>query len=73
MMIFRMVLGVLTGMLAVFGFRSYVRPRYLRWGATDEELARAMPLDDHVPDPNLQSTMAATINAPPETIWPWLV
>jgi uncharacterized protein YndB with AHSA1/START domain len=32
-----------------------------------------MPLDDHVPDPRLDSTMAITIDAPPERIWPWLV
>jgi hypothetical protein len=60
---------VLVGMIVFF---RVVRPWYLRWGATDEDLGRAMPLDDHVPRPRLNSTMAITVNAPPEHIWPWL-
>jgi hypothetical protein len=63
----------LSLVLGIFGFFRAVRPWYLHWGATDEELARAMPLDDDVPSPNLMSTMAITIDAPPERIWPWLV
>jgi hypothetical protein len=54
-------------------FTSVVRPWYQRWGATDEEVARPMPLDERVPNPTMQTTMAITINARPEAIWPWLV
>jgi hypothetical protein len=50
-----------------------LRPWYLHWGATDEEIQRPMPMDDHVPTPRLDSTMAITIEAPPGRIWPWLV
>jgi hypothetical protein len=53
-------------------FFTRVRPWYLRWGATDAEVARSMPLDEHVPDPVLNSTMAITIDARPEEVWPWL-
>jgi hypothetical protein len=54
-------------------FWTAVRPWYLRWGATDAEIARPMPLDDYVRSPRLASTMAITIAAPPERVWPWLV
>ncbi len=57
--------------VAVDAFRL-VRAWYLRWGATDDEVLRHMPLDGHVPRPRLDSTMAITIDAPPERIWPWL-
>lgn len=40
---------------------------------TAEELARAMPGDGQAPDPNYESTLAITIDAPPEHVWPWLV
>jgi hypothetical protein len=61
-----------AGLPIAAGYRRIVRPWYLRWGATDEEVARAMPLDERVPSPRLASTMAITIDAPPERIWPWL-
>ena len=42
-------------------------------GATREEVARALPGDDLVPEPKLGYTRAITIEAPPEAVWPWLV
>jgi hypothetical protein len=53
-------------------FCKFVRPWYLRWGATDAEIRRPMPLDELVSAPKLNSTMAITIKAPPEETWPWL-
>ena len=53
-------------------FWFWVRPWYRHWGAADDEIAGPMPLDERVPDPKLTSTMAITIDAPPERIWPWL-
>ncbi len=50
-----------------------VRPWHLRWGATDDEVARAMPGDDIIANPTLNTTRAITIRARPEEIWPWLV
>jgi hypothetical protein len=63
---------VALGALCIRSGRT-IRHWYLRWGATDEELARPMPMDEHAPSPNLNSTMAITIDAPPEKVWPWLV
>jgi proline iminopeptidase len=49
------------------------RPRLLRWGATDEEIIRPYPGADVVPDGRRGATMAVTIDAPPDQVWPWLV
>src|SRR3712207_9232668 len=51
----------------------YIRPRQLRWGATDEELERPMPGDEVVEHPTFNATRAVTIEARPEEIWPWIV
>ena len=44
-----------------------------RWGATSEEVARALPGDDEVPHSQIASTRAISIYAPPPAVWPWLV
>jgi len=49
-----------------------LRRRYNRWGADDAECRAAMPGDELVPEPRLESTRAVTIDAPPEAVWPWL-
>ncbi|MFI8091028.1 hypothetical protein ACIF9R_22360 [Streptomyces sp. NPDC086080] len=57
--------------LAFYALRC--RPRLLTWGATRDETARSYPGDELVPDPDGMSTMATTLPAPPERVWPWLV
>jgi hypothetical protein len=52
---------------------SAVRRWYLTWGATDVEAARTMPGDELLPRPDMLSTRAVTIDAPPSAVWPWLV
>jgi hypothetical protein len=54
------------------GYLLIYRPEQLRWGATDQEVARAMPGDQIQPQPIFNSTRAVTIDAQPEQIWPWL-
>ncbi len=49
-----------------------LRGRYNRWGATEGECRAAMPGDDLVPEPRLQSTRAVTIEARPRAVWSWL-
>ena len=49
-----------------------VRPRMLNWGATPAEVSRSLPGDDLLPNADAESTMAITIDAPPDAIWPWL-
>ncbi len=46
-----------------------IRPLHLRWGASAEDVARAMPGDLD----GRRWTRAITINAAPDQIWPWLV
>jgi hypothetical protein len=54
-------------------YLTLFRPWQLRWGATDDELARSMPGDDMVATPSFNATRAVTINAPAENIYPWIV
>ena len=49
------------------------RSWHLRWGATDAEVAAAMPGDGLVPHAQFNPTRAITIDAPPAAVWPWLV
>ena len=50
-----------------------IRPRILRWGATDDEVCRTLPGDDLVPRPRYRQTHAITVGVPPGDVWPWLV
>lgn len=50
-----------------------IRPWQFRWGATDDEVRRALPGDELSPHPASQATRALTINAPATEVWPWLV
>jgi hypothetical protein len=54
-------------------YALWIRPRLLTWGATRDETTRAYPGDELVPDANGGATMATTLPAPPEKVWPWLV
>ncbi len=68
------VSGKLAAFVAV-GLGAYavvVRPKLLRWGATDEEIAMPYPGVDIVPGGKRSGTMAVTIDAPPAAVWPWL-
>ncbi len=52
---------------------AFVRPWHLRWGATDEEVASALPGDEFVPQPKTNTTRAVTIEAPVDQVWSWLI
>jgi hypothetical protein len=66
-----------TTWMAVAGaaatYHLLIRPRILRRGAKEEEVARVIPGDEMVPPGASRSTMATTIAATPEQIWPWLL
>jgi hypothetical protein len=49
------------------------RRRCLTWGATADEVDRMMAGDELMPNPDILSTRAISIDAPPAAIWPWLV
>jgi hypothetical protein len=57
---------------AVAASLALVRARYLRWGATDEELGMALPGDELVPDADLTATRAVTVRVGGEGVWPWI-
>jgi len=64
---------VVAGAILAGAYARWLRPRILRWGATDEEVATALPGDEIVPHPRSLLTHAVTIAAPPGAVWPWLV
>jgi hypothetical protein len=57
----------------LLAYITMLRPWHLRWGATSEEVQRALRGDEMVPAPKLKATHAITIRAPREDVWPWLV
>ena len=68
---FIIIVAILIALM-LFYFARF-RPWQLRWGATDDEMRRAMPGDDIVGDPSFDATRAVTIHAPAESIYPWIV
>jgi hypothetical protein len=52
---------------------GFVRGRYLRWGATDEELDALLPGDDLVSHATVTATRAVTVRAAVADVWPWIV
>jgi hypothetical protein len=65
-----LVLGlVLAGVVHLW----LIRPWYLTWGATGEEINRTWPGDDLSPRPVSLATRALTIHAPATAVWPWIV
>ena len=67
----RKIAGV-AGAAAVV-YAGWVRPQLMRWGASDEEVAGPYPGAELVPHGERAATMAVTIDAPPDQVWPWLV
>ncbi len=61
------------GGLAAVVYGLGLRPRLVRWGATEDEVARTYPGRELIPDGTRAATMATTIEAPPAQVWPWLV
>ncbi|MEA2493715.1 MAG: hypothetical protein QOJ29_1626 [Thermoleophilaceae bacterium] len=49
-----------------------LKRRYVRWGATDEEVATILPGDDLLPRADLTATRAVTVLASPDVVWAWI-
>jgi hypothetical protein len=62
--------GAGTGVIA---YPLLFRRRCLTWGATAEEVSRKLPGDELLPEADIVSTRAVTVDAPPGAVWPWLV
>ncbi len=63
---------VAPGAAGVATYVYFVRPWHVRWGATDDEVSRALPGDDLLPSPRVKVTHAVTIHAPVDKVWPWV-
>jgi hypothetical protein len=50
-----------------------LRHWHVTWGATEQEVAAAMPGDHLLPRAQYRTTRAITIDATPQEVWPWLV
>ena len=61
---------VIVVVVAGFGWIGLAIPT---WGSTPEEVARALPADELVPQPNLIWNHAITIHAPASQVYPWLI
>jgi hypothetical protein len=58
--------------IATVAYILVLRPRQLRWGATDEESEGPLPGDDLIENADLIATRAITIRASAEQVWPWI-
>lgn len=66
-------LGAAGAGAAVALYAGWVHPRLMHWGATEEEVLGPFPGAEVVAGSQRSATMAVTIDAPPERVWPWLV
>lgn len=64
--------AALTAAAAAGAYTRIVHPRGARWGAEDDETARAMPLDGRITEPDYITNRAITIESPPDEIWLWI-
>jgi hypothetical protein len=71
------VMGIVVGVLIAGGviatYLLFLGPWQRRWGATDDEVARAMPGDGLLRPGAPSTTRAITIDASPEAVFPWLL
>ena len=51
---------------------ALLRSRYLRSGATHEEVHSVLPGDDFVPHADVTATRATTVRAVAAEVWPWI-
>ncbi len=65
------LLAILTLLLMVYWFP--IRRWMSRWGATPSDLSRVMAGDSLLATEMYSGTMAVSVDAPPEDVWPWLV
>ena len=65
--------AVLATGLAAASYPLLFRHRCLTWGTTPDEVTRELPGDELLADPDILSTRAVTVDAPPGAIWPWLL
>jgi hypothetical protein len=69
--------GIVVGLLLASGvigtYLLVIGPWQRRWGATDEEVRRAMPGDGLLRSDAPSTTRAITVDASPKVVFPWLL
>jgi len=65
----RLSVILVAGLVYWFPLRRWMG----RWGATPDDLVRAMAGDAVIANPTHTQTQAVTVDAPADDIWPWLV
>ncbi len=65
------IAALMVGLSVVYAL--VIRPYHMRWGATDKEVAMALPGDTYIAATAEVSTRALTIHAPASIVWAWLV
>jgi hypothetical protein len=68
----RIVIGLVVLVAVVVAGFAVAAPAIPRWGASDAEVALALPGDELLPRPLVDWTTATTIDAPPDRVWPWI-
>jgi hypothetical protein len=66
------VTSALIAATAVAATLGLGRSRYLRWGATDEEIVMDLPGDEFLSVANVTATRAITVLRAADDVWPWL-
>jgi hypothetical protein len=62
----------LAACIATAIYVRVVRPWHLRWGSTPADTDHPLPGDELLPDRGTDIVHAVTIEAPPESVWPWI-
>jgi hypothetical protein len=70
--IVRLVTGTLLVIVIVAATFALLRHWSPTWGATQAELERTLPGDELIERAPGDMTHGATIDAPPEEVWPWI-
>ncbi len=68
----KLVIRINPLMVFGLGYYFFLRPQMLKAGTLLGESQRRLHGDDIIVSPNLQSTRAIDIDAPPEAVWPWI-
>jgi hypothetical protein len=69
----RVILTVVVGFALVSLYWFPIRRWFGRWGTTPVDLARVMRGDAAIVRPTHSATLAVTVHARPDHIWPWLL
>ena len=65
--------AAVAGAALVALYRGRLRPWMYTWGAADEDVFGRLPGDELLDARTPRTTRALTIDAPPSTVWPWLI